>query len=542
MEQSPICQTTCSKHEPPRFIEKAKAAFEAGRVEEAIAIYERAVSQGHKSAQTYKTLGEMYLWINDYKKALQWLQKAQESKRASVELLEHITLSLVSLGRLEDAIEEVNKRLSSQPDIQIKNGSLTEALFVTNCSEDNLNLAPKTARQDHCRIDAMSLIAEVLFKARQYSIAEEWYKRILKHKSDALVYAKLAYICRVAERLSEAAEYQRNAVELAPHNGEYLINLGTLLISLGKIPEGAGLSRKALEKEPEKTTVHSSFLANLHYLPELDPQMLFEEHKRWGQIHAPPAKAKTSHKNIPDPDRRLKIGYISADFRMHPVACFFEPLLNGHDRKTVEVYGYANVISPDEMTERLRKKFDHYRNIRGVDDEQVVHLIEQDKIDILVDLSGHTSDNRLMALSFKPVPIQVTYLGYPDTTGMKTIDYRFTDNLLDPVQLQKFYTEELVYLPRGYFCYNPPQFAPPVAPLPAERNGFITFGSFNNSVKVNKYILSLWAEILKANSNSRLLLKFKGGDDRGLKDRVLNRLERFGISKDRIEIKMHATA
>ena len=159
MEQSPICQTTCSKHEPPRFIEKAKAAFEAGRVEEAIAIYERAVSQGHKSAQTYKTLGEMYLWINDYKKALQWLQKAQESKRASVELLEHITLSLVSLGRLEDAIEEVNKRLSSQPDIQIKNGSLTEALFVTNCSEDNLNLAPKTARQDHCRIDAMSLIA-----------------------------------------------------------------------------------------------------------------------------------------------------------------------------------------------------------------------------------------------------------------------------------------------------------------------------------------------------------------------------------------------
>jgi len=188
--------------------------------------------------------------------------------------------------------------------------------------------------------------------------------------------------------------------------------------------------------------------------------------RRWGDIHAPPTRARVSHNNIPDPDRKLRIGYISPDFRSHPVAYFFESLLDGHDRRVVEVYAYSNVERPDEITKRLKSKFDRYQNIRGISDEAAAGMIEQDQIDILVDIAGHTADNRLLVLAYKPAPVQVTYLGYPDTTGMQAIDYRLTDRLTNPPDSQKFYTEELVFLPETFACYRPADYAGPVTPRP----------------------------------------------------------------------------
>lgn len=360
-----------------------------------------------------------------------------------------------------------------------------------------------------------------------------------KHELDALAYARLAQECRNAGRISQAAEHQRKAVELAPENGEYLANLATLEISLGNVRGGIALAREAAEKGPDKANVHSSYLANLHYQPDLNPQLLFEEHRKWGQIHAAPQKAGRSHANDPDPDRRLRVGYISADFRRHPVAFFLEPLLDAHDRKNVEVYGYGNVICPDETTERLRKKFDHYRSICGVEDRQVARLIEQDRIDILVDLGGHTNDNRLTVLAYKPAPVQATYLGYFETTGMEQIDYFLTDELISPPQSQQFHTEKLVCLPDGFLCYRPPDCAAPVTPLPAAQNGHLSFGVFGNSRKINPFVLSLWAEVLKNCENSRLLLMFQGGQDWQLREHYLGQFERLGIASNRVEIRGH---
>lgn len=357
------------------------------------------------------------------------------------------------------------------------------------------------------------------------------------HELDALAHARLAQECRNAGRISQAVEHQRKAVEMAPESGEYLANLATLEISLGNVQRGIALAREAVEKEPGKANVHSSFLANLHYQPELNPQSLFEEHRRWGQIHAAAEKAGKSHANDPDPDRKLKLGYISADFRRHPVAFFLEPLLDAHDRENVELYGYANVISPDGTTERLRKKFDHYRDICGVEDRQVVRLIEQDRIDILVDLGGHTNDNRLTVLAYKPAPVQVEYLGYFETTGMEQIDYFLTDELISPPQSQRFHTEKLACLPDGFLCYRPPDCAPPVAPLPAAQNGHLTFGVFGNNRKFNPFVLSLWAQVLKNCENSRLLLMFQGGQDRQLKEHYLGQFGRLAIARNRVEIR-----
>ena len=510
-----------------RFPAKAEAAFKSGLVDEAIRIYEQAISEGHKSCSIYKTLGEMHLWLNEYEEALEWLQKACQSEPPSAELLDRIVSAFTGLGRPDEAVEEITKAMKLQPNLEIVPGSLTEALFEVTGSD--------VIEQSRERADAMGLIAEVLFKAQQYGVAEKWYTRILKYKPDAFIYARLAHICRFTGQLSRSAEYQRMAVEKAPDNAEYLANLSVLLISLGQIQDGVCLARKAVQKQPTNAAVHSNFLWCLCYLPEQDPQMLFEEHKRWGQTHAPMSMAKQSHDNVPDPDRRLRVGYISPDFRMHSAAYNFEAFLSGRDRDAVEVYGYGNVARPDQITRYLKRQFDNYRNIYGLDDEAVARMIEQDQIDILVVIGGHAADNSLCAMAYKPAPIQVDY-GAISTTGMQQIDYRLTDSLIDPPRSQKFYVEESVYLSGGLVCYRPLDNAPPVTPLPAEQKGYITFGSFNNNCKVNTYVMELWAQILKASENSRLLLKFKAGDDRKMVNHYMSKFEKLGISKERIQI------
>jgi len=365
---------------------------------------------------------------------------------------------------------------------------------------------------------------------------EEYYKKILSDGPNAQAYNKLGCLYQFTGRLSEALEYQKKAVETEPDNPQLQANLARALIETLKPQQGIELLRKAVEKMPQNAQMHSNLLFRLHYLPELNQQMLFDEHTRWAQIHAGPIKARQNHKNIPDPDRKLRIGYISPDFRAHPVTTFFQSILEGHNHQKVEIYGYANVESPDDVTEHLKERLDCYRNIYGIADEAVADIIEQDEIDILVDLAGHTGDNRLLVLAHKPAPIQVTYLGYPDTTGMDTIDYRLTDRLTNPPQSQKFYSEELIFLPETFACYKPPGHAPCVSPLPAKEKGYITFGSFNNGCKIHPFIMSLWAEILKTDVNWHLLLRFKGGNDRGIKDYYYSHFAQFAIAPERIDI------
>jgi len=390
--------------------------------------------------------------------------------------------------------------------------------------------------QDPSRTDIMLVLGMVFKQTGQINKAKEWFEKILKQEPHALVYNELGYICQCTGHLSGAIQYQTKAVEAEPNNAELLGNLAGMLIETGKTQEGIELFRNAVEAEPSNATVHSNFLFNLHYLPKPDPQNLFAEHERWGRIHAPVSLAKVSHKNVPDPDRRLRIGYISPDFGSHAVMYFFESVLDGHNEKAVETYGYANVRAISETTERIAQKFDHYRNIFGIGDKEVVALIEEDRIDILVDLAGHSTDNRIFVMAYKPAPIQVTYLGYFDTTAVRSIDYMLTDSIADPPGSQKFYTEELALLPDGFLCYRPADYAPPVTSLPADRNGHITFGVLCNNRKINPNIMELWAKILKANKESRLLLMFRTGNDPDMRNYYLSKFERLGIPSQRVAI------
>jgi predicted O-linked N-acetylglucosamine transferase (SPINDLY family) len=234
------------------------------------------------------------------------------------------------------------------------------------------------------------------------------------------------------------------------------------------------------------------------------------------------------------PERRLRVGYVSADFRTHPVGCYVEPLLAGHDRARFEVSCYANVARPDAVTRRLQGLADHWVSLLGIPDAAAAERIRQDRIDILVDLAGHTSGNRLLVFARRPAPVQVTYIGYPGTTGMPAIAYRISDANGDPPGLtEKYYTEETIRLPEVAWCYQPPD-APEVGDLPLARTGHVTFGSFNNLAKVTPEVIAVWSRILRALPGAHLHLLTGAGQRAD--GRLREQLTREGIDAERVTL------
>ncbi|UCE47284.1 MAG: hypothetical protein JSW47_16975, partial [Phycisphaerales bacterium] len=436
----------------------------------------------------------------------------------------------------KDGKAQINLSSADMPQFLLDANAAVDAGQFDRAAEllnENRVAIEQLIENNSCRTDLLFMFALMYFCVKHFHNSEIWFKEVLKREPHALVYHELGRICMFTGRMSEAMQYREKAMQADPENAGICGGYATDLIRLGKKQDGIELFKKAVELAPADPLIHSQLLWNLSFLPEVNPQMLLDEHRKWAQIHAPVNLARTSHANTPDPDRKLKVGYISPDFRKHSVAYNFEAFLDGSDRESVESYGYGNIGLPDEVTERLKKKFDHYRHIRGLSDEAVADMIADDGIDILVEIGGHTVDNRLRVLAYKPAPIQVDYGGI-SSMGMPHIDYRLTDSILDSEKSQKYYTEENVYLPGGQICYKPPEFAPLVAPLPAAKNGYITFASFNNSCKINDHILALWAEILRATEDSRLLMKFRGGYDRTFKDYYCGRFEQFGIDRNRV--------
>jgi predicted O-linked N-acetylglucosamine transferase (SPINDLY family) len=234
----------------------------------------------------------------------------------------------------------------------------------------------------------------------------------------------------------------------------------------------------------------------------------------------------------------LTIGYVSADFMAHPVAYFMGALLAAHDRRRFRVICYASVRGPDAVTRQVRKVAPEWRDVAHLGDEKLATLIAEDGVDILVDLGGHTASSRLTMFALKPAPVQVSYLGYPNTTGLAAIDYRLTDAWADPPGLtDRWHTEQLIRLPGGFLSYTPPANLPDVAPLPAASNGFVTFGSYNNFAKTSQSTIALWTAVLDAVPNSRLLLKASFLDDPGTAAEIIALFAAAGSDPQRITLR-----
>lgn len=356
------------------------------------------------------------------------------------------------------------------------------------------------------------------------------------HPGDAAALNNLGAALLEMGALNDAMQHFLLALQARPVFPEAYNNLGNTLMQQGHAAEGMECYRQAIVARPGYTQAHSNLLLALNYQTGISPEEIYAEHRAWARAwqdtHAPwPAIAQEALQN-----RRVRIGYVSADFRTHSVAYFFLPILRHHDPARVEIFCYSDVLRPDMVTQECRRLAHHWSDITGLTDEVVAARIAQDRIDILVDLCGHMHGNRLSLFARRAAPRQLTYLGYPNTTGLDNMDYRLTDTWADPPGGEAWHSEKLLRLPRGFLCYAPPSHAPQPGPPPVLAAGHITFGSFNNLAKITPPALALWAGILKQLPGARLIVKNKSLRDAAVRARYTALFAAQGVGAERLEL------
>ncbi len=355
---------------------------------------------------------------------------------------------------------------------------------------------------------------------------------------------QLADIKRLKQHVREAIDLYDQALELYPEDPVYLNNLGVIYQNLGLLNKSMDCFRRAFQSDPDKTAAYNNFLLSLNYLHTYDgekmtPETLLREHEKWGKTRSLTPNTGPQHfARARVRDKKIKLAYLSQDFWRHSVSYFFEPVIESHDKQQFEIYCYADISKPDQVTKRIQSHADVWKNINGWSSQSVAEQIRRDQIDILVELGGHTAPNLLQVCTLKPAPVQVTWIGYPATTGLSAMDYRFTDETADPSgEADNCHTERLVRLPECFLCYRPIDDAPPIMPYLSKNWQGITFTSFNKITKISDKTAELWAAILNRLPDARLFLKSKGLDDPETIKRYLDLFEQHGISKDRIILK-----
>jgi predicted O-linked N-acetylglucosamine transferase (SPINDLY family) len=336
----------------------------------------------------------------------------------------------------------------------------------------------------------------------------------------------------------EAIEHYRRALAIKPNYALAWKNLAVALQGQARLEEAIDAYRRAIALDPSMRGAYSNLLFSLTHSARHTPEQVFAEHVRWGvqyADHRTPERWRDDGRDL-DPERRLRIGYVSPDFREHAVSFFIAPLLRAHDRDAFEVTCYANVERADAVTDRIRGLPDHWRDVWGVSDADLVHLVREDEIDILVDLAGHTLSTRLLAFADRPAPVQAGYLGYANTSGVAAIDYRITDAVADPEGVtDALHTEQLVRLPHCFLCYEPPASAPEPASRPPA-GGAVAFGSFNKALKLTAEVVALWARILGELPRSTLALKSDSFGDGQAATRFLDEFAAHGVAAERLRL------
>lgn len=379
-------------------------------------------------------------------------------------------------------------------------------------------------------------IGVALSEVSRYVEALPYFRKAIEHDPvfvEGLL--NLGACLRQVDQLAEAIACFERVLALEPGNPKGYNYRGLALLEVGRVEEGVADCRTAFKRDPNYGRARSNYLFGLNYSPEVSGAELLSEHIGFALALRQPVKR--SFPNRRDPDRKLRIGYVSPDFKRHSCAFFIEPLIAAHDPEAVEVHCYSDVPLPDPVTLRIKSHAAQWRDTSKLLETEFIEAVLADQIDIAVDLTGHTGNNRLLAFSQRIAPVQVSWLGYPCTTGLGTIDYRLSDNLADPPGMTDgHYSESLVRLPRTFLCYQAPADALAPGPLPVLGGAPFTFGSFNNLPKVNERVIEVWAAILARAPATRLLLKSRALVDADACGRVHQAFARRGIDPARIEL------
>lgn len=514
-------------------------AGQIGRYPDAIELLQRSLAQRKDYPETYVNLALVFLQTQQPAPAAAACREALRLRPGWLEVLNILGNCEFRQGHFDDAIAIYQQVLALNPDFL----SALSNLGAAHKQKGDLDAAADCCR----KIFQLSPVAHeahnnlgIIF-AEQGKIDEAVaeVRRALEIYPDyAEGWNTLGRLLHEQGRLSdELACYQRamacNIQEPAYHG-----QLANALLQQGRVEESIDIYQRVIALAPGNPQAGSNLLFALNSSPTHSARDIYDAHVDWARRHADTSGKFSQFENGREPDRPIRLGYVSPNLSRHPVASFLQPVLALHDRGQVEVFCYSGVTRPDDVTERLRALPVQWRETAAMTDEQLCSIIREDRIDILVDLAGHSAGNRLLAFAHRPAPIQVSWLGYPNTTGMSEIDFRITDGNADPPRMtERFHTETLVRLPEVFLCFQAPDSAPEVSPPPSLRNGRITFGSFANLSKLNAPLLKLWSRVLHQVPGSRLLLKSLGLGDEQLRQALTQRFAAHNLPPDRLELR-----
>jgi predicted O-linked N-acetylglucosamine transferase (SPINDLY family) len=495
--------------------EAMRIAFEhhqSGRLQEAEQLYRQVLLQMPDHVMALHLLGVIAQQAGRNEIAVDLIRRAVALKPELAPAHYHLGIALAGTGRFDEAIAAYRRSIGLRADHAESHCNLGTALWE---------------------------------KGQLHEAIAEYRKAIAIQPSLADAHYNLGQALRETGQNDEAIAAYRQVIGLNPSHTQAISNLGSVLSDQGQVDAAIACFRQATALDPDNATIHSNLVYALWFHPGYDATSLADEHRRWNDRHSKPLQNRVQpHANDPNPDRRLRIGYVSPDFRKHVVGRNVLPLICHRAREQFEVLCYSNVQRPDTLTAQFRSFADGWRSIVELSDDQAAELIRGDRIDILVDLTLHMNRNRLPIFARKPAPVQVTFAGYPGTTGLDAIDYRLTDPHLDPPgQGDPVYAEESIRLPDTFWCYDPASMTDGISPepqpgaLPALSASFVTFGCLNNFCKVNERVLALWARVLKSVNHSRLIVMVPVGSAR---QRTLTFLGREGIDSTRIEFVANA--
>ncbi len=505
-----------------------------GRLNAAVASYQRTLALRPEYAEAYNNLGLILKDQGALEEAIGCYRKALALKPDFAEAYGNIGNVLIEQGRVEDALTCVRQALEINPHYVEGHNNLGRMLHdmgrweeAANCLHQALMLKPDF-------IEAHTNLGNVLKDQGKLNeaVASHQQALILKPNFPEAHY-NLGNAFKAWNKLSEAVVSYRQALALKPDFPEAHNNLGITFTIQGRLVNATDCYRTALSIRPAYSEAHSSLIFAQDMLDGVTTEGMQAERKRWDTAHAAQLLDTRAHGNSVHPNRRLRIGYVSGDFRMHSAAHVFGSMLVNYDREQFDVYAYSNFTREDAFTRLFHQNVTHWKNIAGLSDGVVAELIRQDGIDILVDLSGHSAENRLLIFARKPAPVQITAWGYATGTGMRAMDAFLADPIAVPQDEKQYYTEDVRYLPSIVNYFNPQPF-PSINALPALSNQAITFGSCNRLAKISEQAYATWAQVLQAVPGSRMLLKTGELDDPGARAGVLERFTRSGIAAERI--------
>jgi predicted O-linked N-acetylglucosamine transferase (SPINDLY family) len=558
--------------DPEALIAAGNAAEDEGRPADALKLYDQSIAGAPGLARAHLNRGNALMALKEFDAAIEAFETAFWHDPASAGALFNLGNAFTCQRRYEEACSAYRRALSLQPGLVNAEVALGSALDELGKLDEAVLHYRRVLQAHPAFAPVYGNLGSVLMKQKQLPEAEACFRRALEldpklthlyyrlgnvcelmvqrpaaidayrkmvqsHPDHQPSYVRLGIQLQLCGLLLEAVACYRRVIEMTPRDQAAHNNLAVVYRQLSRLDEAAATWRRALEINPDNLAPHSSLIFMENSRARGSTAAVTELARSFGASASRQAKVVEAFPNSPEAERVLRVGFVSGDLRAHPVGYFllsFITALNAHAAGRLQLHAYFSHPLADEISARIQAQFHAWHPVYELDDEALVRQIGENRIDILIDLSGHTGENRLPAFAWKPAPVQVTWLGYLGTTGVAHIDYLLADDWTLPPELESQFTEKVWRLPGSYLCFTPPGEDDTIGPVPALNNGYVTFGSFNNLIKVGPDVVSLWARVLHAVPGSRLLLKTNQFIEPSVRQDVAQQFARHGIPDSRL--------